>query len=198
MKKTKRMDRGGEVESRRGSGDDDRMERIRTRRGDAEGRRKLMMDKIEGYRSKNRGDFGSALAGAKARMKQNMMGKMRPQSLPSAQPAQPVVAAPPPNMPQLNSMPGAASQASPTQRAMMSGISSSPPARQSVVGSPPPNMGQMAQNVMSQIKSTNNPAAPKMRGGGLARKGVGQALKAGGAVRACGVAKRGKTKGKMV
>jgi hypothetical protein len=37
-----------------------------------------------------------------------------------------------------------------------------------------------------------------MRGGGLARKGVGQALAAGGAVRACGVAKRGKTKGKMV
>ena len=41
-------------------------------------------------------------------------------------------------------------------------------------------------------------ARPMMRGGGLARKGVGQALAAGGAVRACGVAKRGKTKGKMV
>lgn len=37
-----------------------------------------------------------------------------------------------------------------------------------------------------------------MKGGGLARKGVGQALKAGGMVKACGVAKRGKTKGKMV
>ena len=37
-----------------------------------------------------------------------------------------------------------------------------------------------------------------MKGGGLARKGVGMALKAGGMVRACGVAKRGKTKGKMV
>lgn len=37
-----------------------------------------------------------------------------------------------------------------------------------------------------------------MRGGGLARKGVGQALAAGGAVRACGVAQKGKTKGKMV
>ncbi len=37
-----------------------------------------------------------------------------------------------------------------------------------------------------------------MKGGGLARKGVGQALKSGGMVKACGVAKRGKTKGKIV
>lgn len=42
------------------------------------------------------------------------------------------------------------------------------------------------------------PMAPKMKGGGLARKGVGQALKSGGMVRGCGAVKRGKTKGKMV
>lgn len=37
-----------------------------------------------------------------------------------------------------------------------------------------------------------------MRGGGLAKRGVGMAMAAGGAVRACGVAKRGKSRGKMV
>jgi hypothetical protein len=38
----------------------------------------------------------------------------------------------------------------------------------------------------------------KMRGGGLARKGVGMALAKGGMVKANGCAKRGKTRGKMV
>lgn len=37
-----------------------------------------------------------------------------------------------------------------------------------------------------------------MRGGGLARKGVGMALAKGGMVKANGCAKRGKTRGKMV
>jgi hypothetical protein len=37
-----------------------------------------------------------------------------------------------------------------------------------------------------------------MRGGGLARKGVGMAMAKGGMVRGSGCAKRGKTKGKMV
>lgn len=36
-----------------------------------------------------------------------------------------------------------------------------------------------------------------LRGGGLARKGVGQALNKGGLVKANGVAQRGKTRGKM-
>jgi hypothetical protein len=41
-------------------------------------------------------------------------------------------------------------------------------------------------------------ARPAMRGGGLARKGVGMALARGGLVKANGCAQRGKTKGKMV
>lgn len=40
--------------------------------------------------------------------------------------------------------------------------------------------------------------ARPVRGGGLARKGVGMAMAAGGAVKACGVAKRGKSRGRMV
>jgi hypothetical protein len=42
------------------------------------------------------------------------------------------------------------------------------------------------------------PNQPAMKGGGLARKGVGQALAKGGLVKANGCAARGKTKGKMV
>ena len=42
------------------------------------------------------------------------------------------------------------------------------------------------------------PNQPTMKGGGLARKGVGQALAKGGLVKANGCAARGKTKGKMV
>lgn len=42
------------------------------------------------------------------------------------------------------------------------------------------------------------PNQPAMRGGGLARKGVGMALAKGGLVNANGCAQRGKTKGKMV
>lgn len=41
------------------------------------------------------------------------------------------------------------------------------------------------------------PNQPAMRGGGLARKGVGMALAKGGLVKANGCAQRGKTKGKM-
>lgn len=41
------------------------------------------------------------------------------------------------------------------------------------------------------------PKPPVMKGGGLARKGVGQALAKGGLVKANGCAKRGKTRGKM-
>jgi hypothetical protein len=37
-----------------------------------------------------------------------------------------------------------------------------------------------------------------MKGGGLARKGVGMALAKGGLVKANGCAQRGKTKGKMI
>ena len=37
-----------------------------------------------------------------------------------------------------------------------------------------------------------------MKGGGLARKGVGMALAKGGLVKANGCAQRGKSKGKMV
>lgn len=54
-----------------------------------------------------------------------------------------------------------------------------------------------AIGALGPLPSSQN-ALRAMRGGGLARKGVGQALAAGGAVRACGVAQKGKTKGKMV
>lgn len=60
-----------------------------------------------------------------------------------------------------------------------------------------PSTQSGAMAALGQMPSSQN-ALRAMRGGGLARKGVGQALAAGGAVRACGVAKRGKTKGKMV
>lgn len=70
----------------------------------------------------------------------------------------------------------------------------------------PAAQAQGAQNVINRMNAERatalNQAPPMgklgMRGGGLARKGVGQALAAGGAVRACGVARKGKTKGKMV
>lgn len=42
------------------------------------------------------------------------------------------------------------------------------------------------------------PVRGVMRGGGLARKGVGMALARGGLVKANGCAQRGKTKGKIV
>lgn len=47
------------------------------------------------------------------------------------------------------------------------------------------------------IPDTRTPR-PGMRGGGLARKGVGMALAKGGMVKANGCAKRGKTRGKMM
>jgi hypothetical protein len=50
-------------------------------------------------------------------------------------------------------------------------------------------------------KGAEFPGMPKksgMKGGGLARKGVGQALAKGGLVKANGCAQRGKTKGRMV
>ncbi len=59
-------------------------------------------------------------------------------------------------------------------------------------------MNRGAEMPQRGFKMGANLARPAMKGGGLARKGVGQALKAGGMVKACGVAKRGKTKGKMV
>lgn len=73
----------------------------------------------------------------------------------------------------------------------------------------PLDMPGMIKNAAAQAKGPMMPAkpmaapvapmAPKtMKGGGLARKGVGQALKSGGMVKGCGVVKRGKTKGKMV
>lgn len=42
------------------------------------------------------------------------------------------------------------------------------------------------------------PTAPTMKGGGLARKGVGMALAKGGLVKANGCAQRGKTKGRIL
>lgn len=182
MKKTKRMDMGGEVESRRDREYDDnneaRMERRRMKRGDMEDRRKSMMDKMEGYRNKRMGES----------MAEGAMKRMRPAIAPPA--------------------------VQPTQSAMRSGMALSPPANQAVVGAPPPNMARMTQNAMNQMKPmpiAGQGVKPMMRGGGLARKGVGaalkggglarkgvgQALKNGGLVKANGVAKRGKTRGKM-
>lgn len=48
-------------------------------------------------------------------------------------------------------------------------------------------------SLMDRVK-----AARGMKGGGLARKGIGMALAKGGLVKANGCAQRGKTKGKMV
>jgi hypothetical protein len=66
-------------------------------------------------------------------------------------------------------------------------------------------MGQMTGTPGSAplTQQTANMAAmqppnPTMKGGGLARKGVGQALAKGGLVKANGCAARGKTKGRMV
>lgn len=74
------------------------------------------------------------------------------------------------------------------------------PARQSM-----PPMGQMTGTPGSAplTQQTANMAAmqppkPTMKGGGLARKGVGQALAKGGLVKANGCAQRGKTKGRMM
>ena len=53
------------------------------------------------------------------------------------------------------------------------------------MAAPMPRLGMMADRRM-------------MRGGGLARKGVGMAMAKGGLVKANGCAQRGKTKGKMV
>ena len=64
----------------------------------------------------------------------------------------------------------------------------------------PPTMGQpgvIAPPVRPVIPQ-NTTQKPAMRGGGLAKKGVGQALAKGGLVNANGCAKRGKTRGKMV
>jgi hypothetical protein len=72
--------------------------------------------------------------------------------------------------------------------------------------------GQIRDRLMGMMgragKGTEYPGMPKMggmmarkagmKGGGLARKGVGMALAKGGLVKANGCAARGKTKGKMV
>jgi hypothetical protein len=72
--------------------------------------------------------------------------------------------------------------------------------------------GEMRNRLMGMMsrpgKGSESPGMPKMggmmarkagmKGGGLARKGVGQALAKGGLVKANGCAQRGKSKGKMV
>lgn len=58
----------------------------------------------------------------------------------------------------------------------------------------PVRPGAMPRPVVPTIP----PNQPAMRGGGLARKGVGMALARGGLVKANGCAQRGKTKGKMI
>jgi hypothetical protein len=65
--------------------------------------------------------------------------------------------------------------------------------------------GQIRDRLMGMMgragKGTEYPGMPKkrgMKGGGLARKGVGMALAKGGLVKANGCAQRGKSKGKMV
>ncbi len=72
--------------------------------------------------------------------------------------------------------------------------------------------GQIRDRLMSMMgragKGTEYPGMPKMggmmarkagmKGGGLARKGIGMALAKGGLVKANGCAQRGKSKGKMV
>jgi hypothetical protein len=58
----------------------------------------------------------------------------------------------------------------------------------------PMRPGQIPRPVVPVVP----PNQPAMRGGGLARKGVGMALARGGLVKANGCAQRGKTKGKMV
>lgn len=186
-KKMKRMDMGGEVESR---DDDNRMERRRMKRGDMEGRRKMMMDKIEGYHGKSRGDF-DVKPDMRAKIAEGVASRMRPQVVPPAP------------MPRQSDMRANAMAAPPRMAnpALGKPMNTGPGA----IGGSPVGLGgalqnmqaSMAQNVMNKM-SPKPVAPPAMRGGGLARKGVGQALKAGGAVRACGVAKRGKTKGKMV
>lgn len=63
-------------------------------------------------------------------------------------------------------------------------------------------MTPLAKPAMAPAAPAMAPAAPQqkpmMRGGGLARKGAGQALAKGGLVKANGCATRGKTRGKMV
>ena len=65
-----------------------------------------------------------------------------------------------------------------------------------------PSMRERLKGRMSRSgKGAEYPGMPKkraMKGGGLARKGVGMALAKGGLVKANGCAQRGKTKGRMV
>ena len=65
-----------------------------------------------------------------------------------------------------------------------------------------PRMQERLKGRMSRSgKGAEYPGMPKkrgMKGGGLARKGVGMALAKGGLVKANGCAQRGKSKGKMV
>jgi len=65
-----------------------------------------------------------------------------------------------------------------------------------------PKMRQRLEERMGRSgKGAEYPGMPKkrgMKGGGLARKGVGMALAKGGLVKANGCAQRGKTKGRMV
>lgn len=67
------------------------------------------------------------------------------------------------------------------------------------IGAMPENKMMMGRNMRKPEATPVDPMARKpMRGGGLARKGVGQALAKGGLVKANGCAKRGKTRGKMI
>jgi hypothetical protein len=62
----------------------------------------------------------------------------------------------------------------------------------------PGNTDAMKASLMTGMKKGGAVKSKKMRGGGLARKGVGMALAKGGMVKANGCAQRGKTRGKMV
>jgi len=88
---------------------------------------------------------------------------------------------PPVGMPMTSSQTGSVAGVSPTTSRMISG------------GSAPGEM--MQRQVMRKGGAVKS---KQMRGGGLARKGVGMALAKGGMVKANGCAKRGKTRGKMV
>jgi hypothetical protein len=69
------------------------------------------------------------------------------------------------------------------------------PTTSRVIGGGSAPGGMMQRQVM---RKGGKVQGKKMRGGGLARKGVGMALAKGGMVKANGCAKRGKTRGKMV
>ncbi len=60
------------------------------------------------------------------------------------------------------------------------------------------NDGGPTPSSTGSLGAVKTPIRGMMRGGGLARKGVGMALAKGGLVKANGCAQRGKTKGKMV